>query len=451
MARAQNRRFVCRECGTPHMRWTGRCEGCGNWNTVEEEISENRVFSKKRSSSVRASSLAVVPLEGENAPRARRNSGIGEFDRVCGGGLSRSSAILIGGDPGIGKSTLLLQIAHGLAGVSGARILYVSGEESIEQIRQRAQRLDCGSPKGHIALASETRLETILEALENKQTGEKFDAVIVDSIQTIYLEALESAPGTMLQLRACTHELIRTAKKRDFILLLVGHVTKEGMIAGPRALEHMVDTVLYFEGERGHHFRILRAVKNRFGATNEIGVFEMHATGLYEVKNPSSLFLNARDAPLAGSMVFAGIEGNRPLLMEIQALVAPSNFGSPRRAVVGWDHNRLAMILAVLEARTGSRFGALDVYLSIAGGLRITEAAADLAVALALLSARFSAPLPHSLAAFGEIGLSGDIRYVPRAEERVREARKLGFETILCAPFQKSKSPKIRRHKIRIS
>ena len=351
------------------------------------------------------------------------SSGIGEFDRVLGGGLAPGAAILVGGDPGIGKSTLLLQAVAGFA-ANAAKAIYVSGEEARGQIRHRAERL--GLADAPVLLASETSLRDILTTLD----GEKPDLVVIDSIQTMWSDAVESAPGSVSQVRACAHELTSFAKRKGVAVLLVGHVTKDGQIAGPRVVEHMVDTVLYFEGERGHQFRILRTVKNRFGPADEIGVFEMTGAGLREVTNPSALFLGDRDERAPGSVVFAGIEGTRPVLVEIQALVAPSSLGTSRRAVVGWDTGRLAMVLAVLEARCGLALGAYDVYLNVAGGLRISEPAADLAVAAALISSYKDQAAPPRAAMYGEISLSGAIRPVAQAEARMREAQKLGFDTV---------------------
>ena len=385
----------------------------------------------------RAGSLDFVGLRGTSPSPPRRFTGIAEIDRVCGGGLVPGSTILVGGDPGIGKSTLLLQVAAALAAGSGAAA-YITGEEAIDQIRLRAERL--GVADSPVALAAVSSVRDIVEALDAAPAPQ---LVVIDSIQTMYLDTLDSAPGTVSQVRGAAQELIGLAKRRGFVLVLVGHVTKEGVIAGPRVLEHMVDTVLYFEGERGHQFRILRAVKNRFGATDEIGVFEMGDRGLAEVPNPSALFLAERADPaegdeggsnIAGSAVFAGIEGTRPLLVEVQALVAPSMFGTPRRAVVGWDTTRLAMIAAVLDARCGLAVGANDIYLNIAGGLRIVEPAADLAVAAALVSALTETPVPADLVVFGEIGLSGRIRPVAHADARLKEAAKLGFASAWAPP-----------------
>jgi len=359
-------------------------------------------------------------LDGALSSIDRLKTAIDEFDRVTGGGFVRGTALLIGGDPGIGKSTILLQAAAALA--KRARCVYISGEESIDQLRLRAERL--GVRTAPVALAAATSVRDITTTLDAPDVA---DVVVIDSVQTLHLDTLDSAPGTVAQVRAGAQALIGLAKRRGFVLLLVGHVTKEGMIAGPRVLEHMVDTVLYFEGERGHPFRILRAVKNRFGATDEIGVFEMTDGGLRQVDNPSSLFLADREKDVAGSCVFAGMEGTRPVLVEVQALVAPTSLATPRRAVVGWDTNRLAMILAVLEARCGLVLGAVDVFLNIAGGLRINEPAADLAVATALVSAVTGRPLLGDCVVFGEIGLGGEIRAVARTDARLREAKKLGF------------------------
>jgi DNA repair protein RadA/Sms len=364
--------------------------------------------------------IEFVGLDGGSEPLPRRLTGIGEFDRVCGGGLVAGSAILIGGDPGIGKSTLLLQATAALSAES--RAIYISGEESVDQVRLRARRL--GLAQAKVELAAATSIRDIINSLD---VAEAPNVVVIDSIQTMFIDALDSAPGTVAQVRACASELIRLAKRRGFALFLVGHVTKEGTIAGPRVLEHMVDTVLYFEGERGHSFRILRAVKNRFGATDEIGVFAMTDKGLEEVLNPSALFLAERRGNVSGSCVYAGIEGSRPMLVEIQALVAPSPLSSPRRAVVGWDSGRLAMVLAVLEARCGLALAGNDVYLNVAGGLRITEPAADLAVAAALVSSATNSPASPDMVVFGEIGLSGEVRAVGQEEARLKEAAKLGF------------------------
>ncbi|MEE8226034.1 MAG: DNA repair protein RadA [Kiloniellales bacterium] len=421
--------YVCQSCGTVAPKWSGRCEACGEWNSIVEEAHQTNVpGGLSRGGGARARPPDFHDLEGPADRSPRRTTGIAELDRVCGSGLVAGSAVLIGGDPGIGKSTLVLQAAVGLAGNRAGdaggigTCVYISGEESIEQLRLRARRLGLSAPG--VRLASATSVRDIAASLDGPTTP---TAVIIDSIQTMFVDSLDSAPGTVAQVRASAQELIRLAKTQGFTLFLVGHVTKEGILAGPRVLEHMVDTVLYFEGERGHQFRILRAVKNRFGPTDEIGVFEMTDGGLIEVANPSALFLAERRGNVSGVAVFAGIEGTRPLLVEIQALVSPSPLATPRRAVVGWDSGRLAMVLAVLEARCGLVLAGKDVYLNVAGGLRISEPAADLAVAGALVSAASGQPVPDDLVIFGEVGLSGEVRGVGQAELRLKEAAKLGF------------------------
>ena len=368
----------------------------------------------------RGRGITFETLVSDTPDPPRIKTGVAEFDRVCGGGVVPSSAILLGGDPGVGKSTLLLEVTA-KAARGGARVAYISGEEAIEQIRARAKRM--GVADAPVALASATSLRDILTTLKR----DKFDIVIIDSIQTLWSDVHEAGPGSITQVRACAAELVRMAKDGGPAIVLVGHVTKDGQIAGPRVVEHMVDAVLSFEGERGYPFRILRAGKNRFGATDEIGVFEMGDTGLREVTNPSALFLGEGKEGAPGAAVFAGIEGSRPVLVEIQALVAPSAYGTPRRAVVGWDSGRLAMLLAVLEARCGIPFTGLDVYLNVAGGMRIAEPAADLAVAAALLSAREDVSIPPDMVFFGEISLSGALRPVSQTENRLKEAQKLGF------------------------
>ncbi|GEO82377.1 DNA repair protein RadA [Pararhodospirillum oryzae] len=417
-------RFVCQSCGAVSPRWVGRCESCGAWNSLQEEAPAEPL-TRGQTGGKGGRLVPLVGLEGADAPPARLPTGLAELDRVSGGGLVPGSALLVGGDPGIGKSTLMLQVSAALA-LGGARSVYLSGEEAVEQVRLRARRL--GLAHAPVALASATNLRDILATLD---AGAAPDVVIIDSIQTMVLDTLDSAPGTVSQVRAGAHELIRAAKRRGFVLFLIGHVTKDGQLAGPRVMEHMVDAVLYFEGERGHPFRILRAVKNRFGATDEIGVFEMSDRGLVEVPNPSALFLAERRGNVTGSCVFAGMEGTRPMLVEIQALVAPSGGGTPRRAVVGWDAGRLAMVLAVLEARCGLALGGNDVYLNVAGGLRITEPAADLAVAAALLSSFLAVPVPADMVVFGEVGLSGEVRAVAHGDTRLKEAAKLGFAQAL--------------------
>lgn len=411
--------FVCQSCGAIHPKWSGKCDDCDSWNSIVEETGIEAT--PKGLTAGKGKKIDLVTMDGEIEDAARASSGIGELDRVLGGGLVKGSAVLIGGDPGIGKSTLLLQTVVAVTR-QGLGCVYISGEESVAQVALRARRLGITEP--NVKLASATSVRDIIASID---AGSPPQVVIIDSIQTMYLDNIDAAPGTVSQVRAASHELIKLAKKRGITLFLVGHVTKDGQIAGPRVLEHMVDTVLYFEGERGHQFRILRAVKNRFGGTDEIGVFEMTDGGLKEVANPSALFLSGREGAISGAAVFAGMEGSRPLLVEIQALVAPSYMSSPRRAVVGWDTNRLAMILAVLETRCGIRFSDKEVYLSVAGGIRVAEPAADLAVAAALMSALYDIPLPQAAVMFGEIGLSGEIRPVARMEARLKEAEKLGF------------------------
>ena len=418
--------FSCNECGNITSKWSGRCEGCGAWNSItEDEGLSSAGPAKAGLGTVRGRAVPLTNLSTQEAPPARTNSGLNELDRVLGGGLVPASATLVGGDPGIGKSTLLLQAAAHFA-KAGLKTIYVSGEESSAQVRMRAQRL--GLADSPVQLAAETNLRDILTTLEIEDP----QLVIIDSIQTMWSDSVGSAPGSVSQVRAAAHELTSFAKRRGIAVILVGHVTKDGQIAGPRVVEHMVDTVLYFEGERGHQFRILRAVKNRFGASDEIGVFEMTGGGLAQVVNPSALFLSERGTPSPGSVVFAGVEGTRPVLVELQALVAPSPHSQPRRTVVGWDGGRLAMILAVLEARVGIPFTGLDVYLNVAGGMKISEPAADLAVAAALLSAREDAALPAETVVFGEISLSGALRPAPQTENRLKEAQKLGFTGALA-------------------
>ncbi len=431
--------FICQNCGTEHPRWIGKCDGCGAWNSLVEESASGgggALGGPAKGKLVQGRAVNLSSLDHVEEPLPRLASGIKEMDRVTGGGFVRGSALLVGGDPGIGKSTLLMQVCAALA-QKNARVIYISGEEALGQVRLRAERLGCA--KAPVAIASETNLEDILATLED---GEQPDLVVLDSIQTLWSAGVDSAPGTVTQVRACAQQVIRYAKRTGASVILVGHVTKDGQIAGPRVVEHMVDAVLYFEGDRTHHFRVLRGVKNRFGATDEIGVFEMTGSGLSEVQNPSELFLGDRLVETPGSVVFAGLEGTRPILVEIQALVAPSSLGTPRRAVVGWDSNRLAMVLAVLEARCGVRFSGHDVYLAVAGGLRLTEPAADLAVAAALVASLTGLLLPATQVYFGEIGLSGAIRSAPQAVLRMKEASRLGFEEAISAPLAKERGAK---------
>ncbi len=415
----------------------GRCDACGAWNTVIEEPRSEAL--PKSLASGKGRRLEFHPLSGESALTPRRITGIAEFDRVCGGGLVAGSTVLVAGDPGIGKSTLSLQAAAALAadgGADGLGCAYVSGEESIEQVRMRALRL--GLAEAPVGLASATSMRDILATLDDARGP---GVVVIDSIQTMYVDALDSAPGTIAQVRASAQALMGVAKRRGVTVLMVGHVTKEGLIAGPRVLEHMVDTVLYFEGERGHQFRILRAVKNRFGPTDEIGVFEMTDAGLIEVPNPSALFLGEHEGEVSGAAVFAGMEGTRPVLVEIQALVAATSLATPRRAVVGWDGARLAMVMAVLDARCGLALSAYDVYLNVAGGLRISEPAADVAVAAALLSSLSDAASPPETVFFGEVGLSGEVRPVGQSEARLKEAAKLGFTRAVVPKRRRASRP----------
>jgi len=433
-AKAQRAHYVCQSCGSLAPRWTGKCSACGAWNTLLEEAAAGM----PGSGLARGAKGRLVALESlsEAPPRplTRVPTGLAELDRVTGGGIVPGSAALIAGEPGIGKSTLLLQLAAAFA-AAGRRTIYFSGEEATQQVRLRAERLGLtGAP---LALAAETNLGN---NLATRAAGPRPELIVVDSVQTLWADALEAAPGTVSQVRAATQELVRAAKRDGFALVLIGHITKEGQIAGPKVIEHMVDTVLSFEGDRGHPFRILRAAKNRFGATDEIGVFEMAAAGLKEVANPSELFLSDRAASTPGSAVLAGLEGTRPLLVEIQALVVASGLGTPRRAVVGWEPNRLAMLLAVIDARCGISFAAHDVYLNVAGGLRILEPAADLAVAAALVSALTETPVPGDTVVFGEIALSGDIRPVGHTEARLKEAAKLGFGAAWMA-MRRSRAP----------
>ena len=418
----QRIQFVCQNCGAVHPRWSGRCDACGEWNSLVEEVQGTGVGSGPGRPPARGREIELVALDGESEEAPRVPTRVAEFDRVTGGGFVRGSALLVGGDPGIGKSTLLMQASAALAS-QGHAVVYVSGEEAIAQVRLRAQRL--GVANRPVQLAAETNVENIITTLEAQEKRPAL--VIIDSIQTLWSERVESAPGTVTQVRASAQAMIRYAKQSGACIVLVGHVTKEGQIAGPRVVEHMVDAVLYFEGEGQHHYRILRTVKNRFGPTDEIGVFEMGDRGLREVSNPSELFLGERtSAP--GAAVFAGIEGTRPVLVEIQALVAPSSLGTPRRAVVGWENSRLSMVLAVLEAHCGVKLGQHDVYLNVAGGYRIAEPAADLAVAAALVSSLAQKPLPRNSVWFGEVSLSGAVRPVSHGNARLKEASKLGFD-----------------------
>ncbi len=427
-ARAQN--FICQNCGAASARWAGKCEACGEWNTLVEEGTEG-----PRRSARKGRLFAVEALKGTTHEAPRLSSGIAEFDRVTGGGLVRGSVLLLGGDPGIGKSTLLLDVAAAFAR-GRHRSVYISGEEAVAQVRLRAERM--GLTEANVEVAAETSVEDIVATLSQ---GTVPRLLVIDSIQTMWTQSVEAAPGTVTQVRGSAGELIRFAKRTGTAVILVGHVTKDGQIAGPRVVEHMVDAVMSFEGEGSQQFRILRAIKNRFGPTDEIGVFEMTGTGLREVANPSELFLSERDLGSPGTAVFAGMEGSRTLLVEIQALVAPTSLGTPRRAVVGWDQNRLSMVLAVLEAHCGIRLSGHDVYLNVAGGLRIQEPAADVAAAAALVSSLAHAPLPTDAVYFGEVSLSGAVRPVAQTAARLREAQKLGFTKAVVPEAARNDAP----------
>lgn len=421
MAKAAKSQYVCQSCGAVAARWVGKCAACGDWNTLSEEATAEPPAGSGARKSSRGVGAKLETLAGRAEESPRFQTGIEELDRVVGGGVVPGSALLLAGEPGIGKSTLLLQVGAQLAS-AGRKVLYFSGEEATAQVRLRGKRL--GLEQAPLALAAETNLSNILATLRHEAPA---DLIIVDSVQTLWSDTLDAAPGTVSQVRATTQALIRHAKSASSALLLVGHVTKDGQIAGPKVIEHMVDTVLTFEGDQGHAFRILRSVKNRFGPTDEMGVFEMAGDGLKEVANPSELFLGDRTETAPGAAVFAGVEGTRPLLVEIQALVAPSALGTPRRAVVGWDSSRLAMIIAVLETRCQASFASHDVFLNVAGGLKITEPAADLAAAAALLSSLQQTAIPPEWVFFGEVSLSGAIRASSHAALRLKEAKKLGF------------------------
>ena len=431
MAKPQ-KRYVCQSCGSVAHRWAGQCGDCSEWNTlVEDAGAAVTPFSARHNLQSGGRAILMSGLDTDIALPDRMATGIAELDRALGGGFVEGSATLIGGDPGIGKSTLLLQAAAKLA-LAGKSVAYVSGEEAADQVRLRARRLGLGNAPVQLAAATSVR-----DILTTVGQGTPPDLLIIDSIQTMHSDLIEGAPGTVSQVRASSGELIRFAKERGTAVVLVGHVTKDGAIAGPRVLEHMVDTVLAFEGERSHLYRILRATKNRFGGTDEIGVFAMDTAGLSEVSNPSSLFLTSRDENVTGTVVFPALEGTRPVLVEVQALtVRLASGATPRRAVVGWDSGRLAMILAVLEARCGLSFSSAEVYLNIAGGYRVQDPAADLAVAAALVSALSERPVPADAVAFGEIALSGEVRPVAHGPLRLKEAAKLGFGRALVPAKQ---------------
>ncbi|MCW3849563.1 DNA repair protein RadA [Sphingomonas sp. LB-2] len=432
------KRYVCQACGSVSSQWAGQCGDCGDWNTLVEDAAGSNVtpFQARHNLQSGGRAIMLTGLDTDVALPERMASGIAELDRALGGGFVEGSATLIGGDPGIGKSTLLLQAAAKIA-MRGLKVAYVSGEEAADQVRLRARRLGLGDAP--VQLAAATSVRDILTTLGE---GASPALLVIDSIQTMHSDLIEGAPGTVSQVRASAGELIRFAKERGTAVVLVGHVTKDGSIAGPRVLEHMVDTVLAFEGERSHQYRILRATKNRFGGTDEIGVFAMANEGLSEVANPSSLFLTQRDESVTGTIVFPALEGTRPVLVEVQALtVRLASGATPRRAVVGWDSGRLAMVLAVLEARCGLSFSSCEVYLNIAGGYRVQDPAADLAVAAALVSSLAERSLASDCVAFGEIALSGEIRPVAHSALRCREAAKLGFGRALGPSGASGESP----------
>lgn len=423
MAKAKSTAFFCQNCGYESAKWQGQCPACHEWNTFTEEPVAKITGSaavKKAAAEIRPVRLSEIQTDESQ----RISSGMEELDRVLGGGIVAGSLMLVGGDPGIGKSTLLLQVCHNLTG-TGHKVLYVSGEESAQQIKLRAKRI--GDFKDDLMLLCETNLELIRSVIEKTRP----EIVVIDSIQTMYHEAVSAAPGSVSQVREATNVLMQIAKGMGISIFLVGHVTKEGVVAGPRVLEHMVDTVLYFEGDRYASYRILRGVKNRFGSTNEIGVFEMRQSGLREVTNPSEYMLDGKPENASGSIVACSMEGSRPILIEIQALVCHTNLPMPRRTTAGTDFNRVNLLLAVLEKRAGMQMSACDVYVNIAGGIRMTEPAIDLGLILALVSSYKDIAIDEKAIAFGEVGLSGEIRSVNMAQQRVQEAKKLGFETVL--------------------
>ena len=419
-------KFVCQECGYESMKWMGKCPSCQSWNTMVEELEANPTEKKRGfvTSGVTASSKPQPITKIERKDEARYDTHINELNRVLGGGVVPGSLVLVGGDPGIGKSTLLLQVS-GEISKHGKRVLYISGEESVKQTKLRADRLDITSDELYVM--AETDVEHIEKTIEELEPT----LVVIDSIQTVHLDHVTSAPGSVSQVRECTSAFMRVAKTKGIAIFLVGHVTKQGSIAGPRLLEHMVDSVLYFEGEQHHTFRILRAVKNRFGSTNEIGIFEMKEEGLKEVLNPSEIFLEERSAGAAGSAVVASMEGTRTVLVEIQALISPTSFGNPRRMATGIDHNRISLIMAVLEKRVGLLMQNQDAYVKVAGGVRLDEPSIDLAIAVAIASSFRDSPTPAADVIIGEVGLTGEVRRVSRIEQRVQEAKKLGFKRVI--------------------
>lgn len=434
--------FFCKECGSESPKWLGQCPGCKAWNSLVEAPQAGKAKGPAYGASALQSAEPVLLSEVDTGAEERMATGIGELDRVLGGGIVVGSLVLVGGDPGIGKSTLLLQMCYVLT-KKERKVLYVSGEESIRQIRMRADRLKVSD--GSMLLLAETSLNRVEETI--RQTAP--EVVIIDSIQTIYREETEAAPGSPGQIKEATASLLRLAKGLGITIFIIGHVTKEGTVAGPRMLEHMVDTVLYFEGESHNSYRILRAVKNRFGSTNEIGVFEMAGAGLREVKNPSEYMLEGRPEGEPGSVVTAAMEGTRPILVEVQALVCPTNFNMPRRTAAGTDYNRVTLLMAVLEKRLGISLAGCDAYVNVAGGMKITEPSLDLAIVLALLSSYRNRPLPARTVAFGEVGLTGEIRSVNMMAARISEAAKMGYKTAIV-PRRKKASVEERNEGIQI-
>lgn len=437
MAKAKKMVFFCQNCGYESAKWMGQCPGCREWNTFVEEPVPAKAESKGRAAGAGGSTAKPVPLSEIAVQKEdRMSTDIEELDRVLGGGIVPGSLTLVGGDPGIGKSTLLLQVCRQMSG-KGIPVLYISGEESLRQIKLRAVRIGDFTEK--MRLLCETNLETIRTVIER----EKPEIVVIDSIQTMYNEEVGSAPGSVSQVRESTNVLMQIAKGLGVSVFIVGHVTKDGNVAGPRVLEHMVDTVLYFEGDRHASYRILRGVKNRFGSTNEIGVFEMRREGLYEVKNPSEFMLNGRPVGASGCVVSCSMEGTRPILVEIQALVCSSNFGFPKRQAAGTDFNRVSLLMAVLEKRLGLQISGCDAYVNIAGGIKISEPAIDLGIVMAVISSFKNRPIEEGVMAFGEVGLSGEVRAVSQAEGRVAEAKKLGFQTCILPQVSLEHLPKM--------
>ncbi len=437
MAKGKTSIFFCQSCGYESSKWMGQCPGCREWNTFVEEVVDKKstgTLAKQKGSAIEAK---VLPLsEIELTSEKRVSTGMKELDRVLGGGIVKGSMVLVGGDPGIGKSTLLLQVCKNLSDEK-IKVLYISGEESLQQIKIRAERI--GTFGDSLKLLCETNLDTIQAVIDR----EKPQIVVIDSIQTMFNEAVSSAPGSVSQVRESTGVLMQIAKGKGISIFIVGHVTKEGVVAGPRVLEHMVDTVLYFEGDRHAAYRILRGVKNRFGSTNEIGVFEMRQSGLNEVENPSEYMLSGKPVGASGSVVACSMEGTRPILVEVQALVCHSNFGIPRRTAAGTDFNRVNLLMAVLEKRLGLKLADCDAYVNIAGGIKMNEPAMDLGIVLALISSYKDKPVDEKTICFGEVGLSGEVRAVNMAEQRVQEAKKLGFEVCILPEVCRAAMPQV--------